>query len=85
MTTKDGGPAFARPIGRNADGNVADWNDAQDGMSLRDVFAAVALGPLITEFMQLPADRNCLAAPDGAAKFAYQIADAMLAERERKT
>lgn len=74
MSSKDGGPAFARPISRySPDGSPCDIYDAQDGMSLRDYFAAKALAALV-------AAEN----PPQAAKQAYQYADAMLAARDER-
>ncbi len=64
---KDGGPAFPTT------GVVIDYAISYDGMTLRDYFAAKAMAELI-EKHDLDKD---------VARFAYQIADAMLAERER--
>jgi hypothetical protein len=61
----DGGPAF--PC---VDGGA---NYLQEGMSLRDYFAAKAMQGLLTNFGY---EEN------GYAQSAYKIADAMLAARE---
>jgi hypothetical protein len=45
------------------------WSDGNEGMTLRDYFAAVALGGLDVED------------EERAAKWCYQMADAMLAAR----
>jgi len=58
----NGGPAFPRPASED--------NRPQVGMTLRDYFAAVALGGLD------------VADEDIAAKWCYQMADAMLKARE---
>ena len=68
--TNTGGPAFPFPDGRKDDYNVA------YGMTLRDYFAAKAMSSLIED----PVWRS--AHLDGAAIFAYGIADAMLKVRE---
>ena len=59
----DGGPAFPTPAGIQHN----------DGMTLRDYFAAAALQGLM-------ASRNFLDEYDG--KYVYEIADAMLKARE---
>ena len=71
MTDKinDGGPAF--PQG-HLDGPQVD----PSGMSLRDWFAGMALPAVI--------ERKTCAYPDQVAAISYRIADAMIAERERK-
>jgi len=90
MTEKinDGGSAFARPVGHG------DQHEMAGGMSLRDWFAGMALqGRLANTFVQ----ENTCAALDRAkregvfadppekyeAQWAYKIADAMLAEKEK--
>ena len=51
-----------------------------EGMSLRDYFAAAALQGLLASF----AGADCrMPTPEALAKDAFQQADAMLAERER--
>ena len=49
-------------------------SDAQDGMSLRDWFAGQAL---TNDYTQSAGN------PDAVAEWAYQVADAMLAERAK--
>ena len=66
----DGGLAF--PMGYHPDGNSADHS----GMSLRDWFAGQALSGLLSDDVK-PGD------VDAAAKIAWDIADAMLAAREK--
>lgn len=65
----DGGPAFPRPA---TEGN----EDAQEGMSLRDYFAAQVAAVLA------PSAPARTAA--GVAKDAYDLAEALLAERHRR-
>ncbi len=66
--SNDGGPAFA----------CAAENGHQPGMSLRDYFAAAALPALIRRFGIMDEPANAV-----AAEQAYQVADAMLAERTK--
>jgi len=69
---KDGGPAFPVRISSPEDGRLA-----TDGMSIRDYFAAAALVHWYTH----GDDTNYQAGK--AAAWAYQLADAMIAEREK--
>lgn len=64
MTKKQGGPAFATERGQN-------------GVTLRDYFAAKAMQSIMLASMRAST------AP-GIAKLAYAMAGAMLAERERQ-
>jgi len=69
----DGGPAFARDS--HMDKQIGLYVQ-QQGMSLRDYFAAAALQGLL-------ADGGCLSW-EADAENAYQAADAMLKAREAK-
>lgn len=74
---KDGGPAFPIPI---ADGPI-DGCLRSSGMSLRDYFAARAMGALFSNV-------NCsgetlLKLIPSTATVSYAIADAMIAERNK--
>lgn len=78
----DGGPAFPPQVVRDADGifqEVAVYG-MQSGMSLRDYFAAKALGGLLAN-----ANQDFAPLVDGKvpmlAKEAYLLADAMLKAR----
>ena len=81
---KDGGPAF--PVEcyfengeikhRIQTGNRSGWTT---GMSLRDYFAGQAVAQLVTRTR----DRQFVHSTDEMAAQAYEIADAMLAEREK--
>ena len=72
MTTdKDGGAAFPRNI-LFSDGGV----EVNDGMSLRDYFAAAAMQAVAP---QLAADLGM----EGLAALCYEAADAMLAARTK--
>ena len=53
-----------------------------DGMTLRDYFAAKALATLFCTWPRLDVDDSTKEARE-IAKLSYQVADAMLAEREK--
>lgn len=69
MSINDGGPAFPRDIGLGLE---------RDGMSLRDYFAAKAMQAYCVERIGGRLQEN-----EVIARFSYQIADAMLLEREK--
>ena len=74
-TIEDGGPAFAAgAFEHNSSGSLA-W---QDGMSLRDFFAAKAMQSLLTTIDEFPDEHW----RTGVATDAYSMADAMLAARK---
>ena len=78
MSTKDnGGPAFARPSWNGGSGS-------QDGMTLRDYFAAKAMQAALTN-ATLPGlvegEPAALLAIDSVSVAVYRIADAMLKAR----
>lgn len=68
MTKDTGGPAFPAPAGVS--------HITEQGMTLRDYFAAKAMQSLISEL----ADWKYM--PNEIAKFAYVQADAMLKARQ---
>jgi hypothetical protein len=81
MEPKDGGPAYP----------VSTWNndtesrEVMGGMSLRDHFAGLAMqGAMVnvTGLGRISADARAKNLAEAAALF-YEVADAMLAERER--
>lgn len=74
---RDGGPAFPRPYSQDEFGDYARPVHDQDGMSLRDWFAGQVLTRLADIYNGQAVD------PDGAAKTAYQYADAMLKARDQ--
>lgn len=92
---KDGGSAFPRPLSVSH-GSVADHQYSaceQDGMSLRDYFAAKAMHAELNTAGAFEGPAQALA--DEAARTgrtieqqiafnAYKLADAMLAEREKE-
>jgi hypothetical protein len=74
-TPKDGGPAFPRSWGTATD----------DGMSLRDYFAAKAMAAMLSN--EATCIRLSERSPDlkvALADNAYHFADAMLAERAKE-
>lgn len=74
MSTKDGGPAFA----------CASNHGYQGGMSLRDWFAGMALqGMLAHSTRYKPRPGTSSNWHEAISEEAYQLADAMLAEREK--
>ena len=73
MATKNGGPAF--PYSSLAPEGPTVYKD-NEGMSLRDWFAGQGLaGVLVHE--------QAFLSPERVAEWAYQYADAMLAERAK--
>lgn len=73
----EGGPAFPTPY-QERDGD--NWSTSfQNGMTLRDYFAAAALQGSIAASCNNSRDPY----PDNAAKYAYQVADAMLEARKK--
>ena len=84
-TTHDGGPAFPfyRPEMRAAGGRVTRAHDEQDGMSLRDYFAAKSLqGICACSDDQVETDTDQV---DFIAGRAYAYADAMLRARAQSS
>lgn len=76
----DGGPAF--PV---SDEQSHDGLSASEGMSLRDFFAAGAMqGWLASWPKSAPHPGKCLKASRDIATWSYEIADAMIAERDAK-
>ena len=67
-TNETGGPAFPNPRWEG-------WGSPQEGMTLRDYFAAKAMQALLTSETKFSSDLMMYA---GAA---YDVADAMLQER----
>jgi len=93
MSRDDGGPAFSRPRSADPDHfHEPDVYPAQDGLSVRDYFAAKALDAILAQpdggiqsyspDSHIAADSEMRAAQLWAEN-AYQIADAMLAERTK--
>ena len=81
MTSKDGGPAF--PVSSYVNGDGETFESKPQGMTLRDYFAAKALQGLLASHANQDATDPYTFGSDCMARRAYQIADAMLAEREK--
>lgn len=83
-TTNNGGPAFAAGAYEHNSGGCLAW---QDGMSLRDYFAAKVMQGLACSDQTLwPSGADESDDPTDAlfmARTAYMIADAMLAARDK--
>lgn len=83
MSKENGGPAFPIPgaVFHYDEGDVRDKHYA--GMTLRDYFAAHALHGLLGSSrkvrFELAGDND----PDGLAKCAYELADSLLAWRDK--
>lgn len=75
----DGGPAFARPSSQDGNGPRAEFFTAQDGLSIRDYFAAAALQGLLAYWRGSGSDEPTRYFP----RRAYEYADAMLAARKK--
>ncbi len=74
---EDGGPAFPRPVSEDSSEDGLSYPD-QEGMSMRDYFAAKAMQGLYANGENIPSDVATVAA------WVYDIADAMLAARGGK-
>lgn len=72
MAIETGGPAFPRPF--SFDDQIANKEHAQDGMTLRDYFAAKALQGLLS----CQSEETGFYQAKNAAQEAYAMADAML-------
>lgn len=77
---KDGGAAFPQHIAITPSGDVY---DGTSGMSLHDYFAGQALAGLLAGGFADTVPHDDVGGGDQAAGFAYQYADAMLAERNK--
>jgi hypothetical protein len=74
----DGGSAFPSPPSQHSNG----FYSTGEGMTLRDYFAAKAMSAVLKELWQQGEHSSPI--PPLAAKFAYEMADAMLKAREAK-
>jgi hypothetical protein len=75
MSNRNGGPAFPRASNRPY------GDHGYDGMTLRDYFAAKALAAFVSAPGEIGEESRDSA--EKAAEWAYQQADAMLAERAK--
>ena len=88
MSIQDGGPAFARPFSKNGEYSDSQQDRSQEGMSLRDYFAAKAMQALIANMPQGAVVPIMKDTPDNQVKglnsiatVAWMVSDAMLAAR----
>ncbi len=85
--SKTGGSAFPVVPPLDTDGRSASgYPDPEAGITVRDYFAAKAMqGMLCNGFVPVSHDfrQSCAAYVDGWAQIAYQMADAMLKERNK--
>lgn len=80
MSAKDdGGPAFPTLLGLEDKGFGYQSARLDEGMSLRDYFAAKAMQAWIMRFGQ----SEPVIAPETASRVAYTFADAMLGARKK--
>lgn len=82
MNRTDGGPAFPVMVERTAlsnNDNYVTVREPEGGMSLRDYFAASVAGDVLNH------PNATDGSPRAVVSVAYQIADAMLAERAKGT
>ena len=78
MIDKTGGPAFPLPSHTKRWNDVEKCYDQDEGMTLRDYFAAHALHSF--NVLDIDDERDL---PEQMAVFAYRLADAMLKAREQ--
>ena len=83
----NGGPAFPVAPTMNPDGSV--WYHSQNGMTLRDYFAAAAMAAFISNESRVSAMAHAAERQEGIVDFAialsaYYMADAMLDARDGK-
>jgi hypothetical protein len=74
-----GGPAFPTKRRVQRAGYLTDEYEPCGGMTLRDYFAAKAMPAVLTELWQQGEHESPI--PPLAAKFSYEVADAMLQAR----
>jgi hypothetical protein len=82
MSTKDGGAAFPRPFSDNGGDTHERYEWAQEGMSLRDYFAAAALPEALRQEATSDEGKPCMYDVAAVARVAYNLADALIARRK---
>ena len=86
MSKETGGSAFPRPFSQKGNFSDSGHYPKQDGMTLRDYFAAKAMQAVIAEGCydyEEGGTETAVARARFAARDAYLFADAMLAERNK--
>lgn len=87
MSKQDGGPVFPHLVPDWSDRDSSrQWDRLEDGMSLRDWFAGMALQRMMAAQIELSKLTNeneltHMKTPRATAEAVYEIADAMLAAR----
>lgn len=79
MTNTDGGPAFPRPFSTDEHRDQCNHFWQQDGMSLRDWFAGMALQGLLAGRLE-----SASPSKNSYVSMSFQFADDMLAERNKQ-
>jgi hypothetical protein len=79
----DGGPAFPVPPNETQQADSGHFDHPQ-GMSLRDWFAGQALAGMCTHYANQPAFGLDSEIQTSISQLAYEQADSMIAEREKK-
>lgn len=77
----NGGPAFPQPCAENGWASNNEYGQAGGGLSLRDYFAAKAMQAYVTQ--ELIRCKSGQSVDSAIAEMAYEVADAMLAERNK--
>jgi hypothetical protein len=88
MSKNKGGPAFPsheRKVFKDAHRGWKEEFRPASGMTLRDYFAAKAMGAYVNSELLISSntEEECVLQFINVAAFSYQIADAMLAERDK--
>ena len=87
MSKPDGGPAYPCNLGMSGYGHIIpmegprghEWCELSVGKSIRDDFAESAMQALLSKYnLNSPEDQTVI------AKLSWQLADAMLAERNKE-
>lgn len=78
---KNGGPAFPK-VGETGPGGQYIW--PEDGMTLRDYFAAKAMQAFITSLPVLRWNGEKIETEAQLSIISYSVADAMIAERDKQ-
>ncbi|HZW19501.1 MAG TPA: hypothetical protein VFF71_11905 [Luteimonas sp.] len=82
MNMNDGGPAFPQSVHRSDRG--MEWVESEDGMTLRDYFAAKAMASMIGTSAAPTYVGGLEGAESYCAVAAYKMADAMLVARNKE-
>ena len=82
---KGGGPAFASPMSQIVASPGSEVDHGSPGMTLRDWFAGQAMAAMIANGIDQTFAKLCNVKQEKAtAHYAYEIADSMIAERDKE-